>query len=386
MDAIRTEEHLKHAIHYIMQEWKTKGMVTGNSGMTPEEITETFFLTKKRYPSHGTREGYHYKFSFSEKEGISKEDALAFIQEWAEEYLGEDYDYVASVHHDRELTHMHLVFNSVKRSGGKYRYQKRDWNQVITPLTNRLCDKYGTGHLREKDKTLDYTPEKDWKGICQKDIDACLLKSRSYADFKTRLQTEYGYILREGVSKVHGVYLSLTPPGKPRAIRSYQLEGSYQPAELAERIYQRKETEEMPQKLEDEERKIFRILFRRGDILIANRFVPYIRYRDLTIYQQYFVKKVLRARSLYQRTNTTLKMHENSVRAIQRMMKDVQRLYQYPIRSERDLSELIQKFQEKEDKQKEVRHLKQMKEDYQEANRKKISNKEHEEKLKKGRK
>lgn len=120
MDTIKTEEHLKKAIPYIMNGKKTNGLHHSNSGVTPEQITDTFFMTKKRFPTRGNRQAYHYKFSFSKDEKISPEDAFAFIKEWVEGYFGDDYDFVCSVHQDRDHLHMHLIFNSVRRTGGKY--------------------------------------------------------------------------------------------------------------------------------------------------------------------------------------------------------------------------------------------------------------------------
>ena len=124
MDAIKTKEHLRKSIPYIFNERKTDGLCFSNAGVTPEQILDTFFLTKQLRPTHGTREGYHFKFSFSKDETIPAEQALEFVKEWTEEYLAGAYDYACSVHKDRDHMHMHLVFNSVSRSGGKYRYQK----------------------------------------------------------------------------------------------------------------------------------------------------------------------------------------------------------------------------------------------------------------------
>ncbi len=115
MDTIKTEEHLRKSIPYIMNEKKTEGLCFSNAGITPEQILDTFFLTKQMYPTHGIRQGYHFKFSFSKDETIAPEDALSFVREWVEEYLGDRYDYACSVHKDRDHMHMHLVFNSVAR-------------------------------------------------------------------------------------------------------------------------------------------------------------------------------------------------------------------------------------------------------------------------------
>ena len=139
-----------------MNEAKTKGLFYSNSGIKPEEILNMFKFTRENVKSHGNRLAYHYKFSFSKDETITPGKAMAFMREWVEQYLGDKYDYVFAVHSDRDHLHMHLIFNSVCREGGKYRYEKGDWDRIIKPLTNQLAEKYHTGPLREKDETLDY--------------------------------------------------------------------------------------------------------------------------------------------------------------------------------------------------------------------------------------
>lgn len=46
MDAIKTEEHLRKSIPYIMNEKKTGGLCFSNSGITSEQIVDTFFSDK----------------------------------------------------------------------------------------------------------------------------------------------------------------------------------------------------------------------------------------------------------------------------------------------------------------------------------------------------
>ncbi len=340
---IKTESHLKKAIAYIMKEHKAKGRTFSNSGITPEQIIDTFYLTKEMNPSHGEREGYHLKFSFSKDETISHDAALEFVKEWAEEYLGEDYDYVVAEHSDRELTHMHLVFNSVKRTGGKYHYDNREWKKMITPLTNRLCKKYGTGMLKEKDKKLDYSNPENWRGQVEKDMEECILHSHSYGDFKKRLQKEFHYALREGVSRIHGTYLALTPPGKARAIRTYQLKPGHMPAEIEAAIRERmQEQDQKGQALYQTgmQKELSCVMYRRKGSWAMIR-QKKISYKDMSPYQKYFARRVYQARHLYRRTNTPLKMHEQSVRAINRMMDELALTCKYNIRSERDLSGAI---------------------------------------------
>ena len=67
----------------------------------------------------------------------------------------------------------------------------------------------------------------------------------SYADFKRRMVQDHYYQLWEGVSREHGVYLALTPPGRGKAIRSYRLSEGYMSVDIDRRITsQRQERKE----------------------------------------------------------------------------------------------------------------------------------------------
>ena len=353
MDAIKTKEHLRKSIPYIFNERKTDGLCFSNAGVTPEQILDTFFLTKQLRPTHGTREGYHFKFSFSKDETIPAEQALEFVKEWTEEYLAGAYDYACSVHKDRDHMHMHLVFNSVSRSGGKYRYQKGDWEKVIRPLTNRLAEKYHTGSLKEKDPALDYSTDyekKDGKRIekeqVERDIDQCILESRSYADFKKRLVQDYDYQLREGVSREHGVYLALTPPGRGKAIRTYRLSEGYMPADIDRRIAS-KTADRVPVKRETAEKKNTKLDW------AMSRNYQFIPYKEMSEYQKAMVRQVLEARRLYQRTGTPLYIHERSVSILRKMKNETKQCGVYVKRREtrRVQKELIKTMQQRRKKQ-----------------------------------
>ena len=319
IDEIKTEKHLGKAISYIMNEEKAKGLSLSNSGISPEQITETFFLTKQLHPSRGNRQAYHYKFSFSKDEKIKAEDALKFIQEWVEEYLGDGFDYVYSVHQDREHMHMHLIFNSVCRDGGKFRHNNGDWNRIIRPLTNRIAIKYNTGLLKDKNPSLDYSKDyeqkKDgfsWKEKVQRDVDECISQSKSYREFKENMVIKFQYQLREGVSQEHGLYLSLTPQGKAKAIRTYRLDEGYMPVDIERKIagtYEKKENRYYAKRLD----------------WATSRNYTFIPYKELSEYQKQMVRKSLDARRMYARTGTSLQMHEQSVRAIRKMTKEGKR-------------------------------------------------------------
>lgn len=334
MDAIKTEEHLRKSIPYIMNEKKTGGLCFSNSGITSEQILDTFFLTKQIHPTLGTRQGYHFKFSFSKDETMEAEQALLFIKDWVDEYLAGNYDYACSVHEDREHMHMHLVFNSVSRKGGKYRYEKGDWENVIRPLTNCLAQKYHTGLLKEKNPALDYSTDYDKKKgnmtgreRVEQDMDECILLSKSYADFKNRMVRDFHYQLREGVSREHGVYLALTPPGRGKAIRTYRLSDGYMPVDIDRRI-NAKAGKSLLQKSGKRIQSASKLDW------AMSRNYQFVPYKEMSDYQKAMVRQVLEARRLYRRTGTPLYLHEQSVRVVQRMKKDTKQCGIYIKRKE----------------------------------------------------
>ena len=346
MDTIKTEEHLKKAIPYIMNEKKTNGLHYSNSGITPEQITDTFFMTKKRFPTRGNRQAYHYKFSFSKEEKISPEDAFAFIKEWVEGYFRDDYDFVCSVHQDRDHLHMHLIFNSVRRTGGKYHYKKGDWNRIIKPLTNHLADKYHTGHLKEKDETLDYSSDYkkrtngvDWRARVQSDMDQCISMSKSYSDFKRKMVSEFHYQLREGVSRDYGVYLSLMPPGKGKAVRSYRLDAGYMPVDIEAKIEGRYVMPEMDEIADfdmdsnkdsmESHTEISLVGQNRKLDWMMSRNYTFIPYQTLSDYQKALVRRTLEAKRMYRRAGTSLQLHEQSVRVIKGMIGEMREMGVY---------------------------------------------------------
>lgn len=348
MDNIKEEEHLQKAVPYILNEEKTKGLFYSNSGINADRILDTFKFTRDNVKTHGNRVAYHYKFSFSKDEKINANDALAFIRDWVEQYLGDDYDFVCAVHDDRDHLHMHLIFNAVCRTGGKYKYQKGDWERVIKPLTNSLAKKYHTGPIREKDEKLDYYNSKEkrmaWQEIIKRDIDKCISESKSYEDFKYRLINEYDYQLREGVSREHGVYLALTPPGKAKAVRTYQLGDDYMPSGIDLRIKGIDKTEYKniinPDKDED-----YKAIYK-YEIWYISRPTSFIPYNHLSKYQQYYVRKMLDAQRLYKGTGSSMKMKERASRAIKGMSEDASFICRMNIRSEKELHKIMEDLSE----------------------------------------
>lgn len=176
----------------------------------------------------------------------------------------------------------------------------------------------------------------DWQARVQDDIERCIGMSKSYCDFKRKMISEFHYQLREGVSKDYGVYLSLMPPGKGRAVRSYRLDAGYMPADIEAKIEGRYVVPEVDGIREfDMDSHRNSVKLGRGVSVkdqnkkldwMMSRNYTFIPYQTLSAYQKALVRRTLDAKRLYRRTGTSLQMHEQSVRTIRRMvgeMKDM---------------------------------------------------------------
>ena len=141
--------HLRNAITYIMNPEKTENglWVTGNCGITSDEIYNAMMETKNVFQKKWGRQGYHFVISFPPGETDEK-TCFSIGKEFCENYFGDRYEYVMAVHNDHEHMHCHIVFNSVGRlDGSKYRYVDGDWEKYIQPLTDSLALKHGLSKL-----------------------------------------------------------------------------------------------------------------------------------------------------------------------------------------------------------------------------------------------
>lgn len=246
--------HLKNAIDYILdvahggEKTDFGQYVGGNSGTDADEILENFLDTKRFFGKPDGRQGYHFVVSFPPGT-TDKETAYAVIQQWCEEYLGADYDYVFALHTDTDHLHGHIVFNSVRRTDGyKYHYQKGDWEKYIQPITDRICEAHGLEPLtfdEEERVGVSYASwaekkkEKiNWSNIIRADIDHAISHAESFEDFTVRME-QMNYTIRLGRSKEFGNYFTYSfhdEEGKVHSRRSYKLPPGYKPEEVANRI------------------------------------------------------------------------------------------------------------------------------------------------------
>ena len=279
--------HLARAIKYIMNPAKTADgiWVGGNCGNTAEECYFSMMQTKEDWDKTDGRQGYHIVLSFPPGEG-NEATVYEVAKEFCEEYLGNGYEYVFSVHNDQPHLHAHIVFNSVNRlTGGKYHYNNGDWEKNIQPVTDRICEKYGLSQLTyEKAERIGRTYAEHlaneegrptWEKIIKGDIDFAVTRSKDLTDFK-ECMTAMGYELKTGHSEKHGDYITYIAPGegdsRHRSKRDYRMGEGYTLGDIARRLESPKE--EQPTKRH-----------RADDMLVSRLGRPLSRFQVMATYR-----------------------------------------------------------------------------------------------------
>ena len=141
-------KHLANGLRYIMNPEKTEhGRYVCGHNCIPEQALSQMVDTKRHFGKLDKRQGYHFILSFEEDE-VSEEEAFQVVGEFVTEFLGKDFEAVYAVHNDTDHIHGHIIFNSVRcTTGYKYDYKNRDWENIIQPLTNRICKEHGLSVL-----------------------------------------------------------------------------------------------------------------------------------------------------------------------------------------------------------------------------------------------
>lgn len=208
-------KHLKQALNYIQNPDKTEERVlVGGINCLPETAFEQMMETKQIFGKTDKRQGYHIIISFPPGEA-TEEQAFEITRRFAEEFLGEQYEVVYSVHTDKEHKHGHIVWNSVDmQNGRKYEYKKGDWKYKIQPITNKLCKEYGLSIMpAEYSKEPKNLPRKEWefeqtfKEMILRDAKCCASYAGSMEHFEF-LMKRLGYDFKKNE------YLTVKMPGR----------------------------------------------------------------------------------------------------------------------------------------------------------------------------
>ena len=254
---------LKSALKYICNPDKA-ALIGGNAGQSPDRAYSVMKRNKEYWNKPGGSAGFHYVISFPPGSKVDVNTAAAIGEDFTQELLGERYYYTYAVHTDQKHMHVHIVFDSVAiDDGAKYHSPKGDWEKRIQPISDRVCQKHGLPPLEygEDRKFVDYgewvsRKEKErfnrkhpedsprevkkkwenshpyinhWFDLIRDDIDEAILRSPSYSSFLKYMES-LEYTVRDGK------YLSLTPKGRARAVRSLRLGKGYSKEEIQQRI------------------------------------------------------------------------------------------------------------------------------------------------------
>jgi len=270
-------DSMAKAINYVLNPKKTDGgRLTGSINCLKHTALNDMIETKQLYGKDSgdkrDRQVYHYTISWSPEEKITSEEALELIREFAEEYLGNDYEAVYSVHNDHDHIHGHLVFNSVNmRDGKKFRYEDGDWAKKIQPLVDKICASHGyhtlfddTGmtleeHDEERKKKNSRSTQRkrrentehksnsnnryhkdddekySWNDHIRADIDYAILNASQFDEFEYLLE-DMGYQIKYGTSEKYGKTMKVKAPGMDIYRRTYALGSEYTVKSIEERI------------------------------------------------------------------------------------------------------------------------------------------------------
>lgn len=198
---------LHRSLLYIVNPIKTDGgvLVGGINVMPDAELAyEQMCETKQIFGKELGRQGYHVVLSCPVGEG-DPQTMYQLTQEFIEEYLKDRYEALFAVHVDKGHLHSHIVFNSVSMIDGyKYQYTKGDWKNIIQPITNSLCKKYGWSVIlpeyvkdSERMNRGEYEYQKSLKEVMLSDVEYCMSNAENMDEFIWNLK-ELGYEVKQG--------------------------------------------------------------------------------------------------------------------------------------------------------------------------------------------
>lgn len=277
-------KHLINALEYITNPEKTKSglYVAGvNCPANAKGAYVQMSQTKKQLNSNGSRQAYHFILSCPPNEG-TPEIMMELTKKFLEEYLKDDYEVLYAVHDNTEKVHSHIIFNSVSfRTGKKYRYENGDWEKIIQPIVNKLCEEYGLSKLDIEESKEEKKREKGQRKKLQEDIDAAIEKSNSYDEFLNYMGEKY---------KIkYGKYLAMKSETGKQYIRVKSIGDIYSEDMIKLRIalktgYMKKYSYAYNKKI-----KFFRADY---------NFLKKLKYKKMNSYQKWLLKKYIRQKKI----------------------------------------------------------------------------------------
>lgn len=169
---------------------------------------EEMMITKKTYNKTDGILGFHAYQSFGENE-VTPEIAHQIGVQLASEMWGSRFEVVVSTHQNTKHIHNHFVINSVSFKDGKKYYDNHINYARMRRLSDDLCAEYGLSVISEKETKgglfynnfyNNYIEHSDYYEKIREDIDFAILKSYSYNNFLTVLESMgYKVIIKNNI-------------------------------------------------------------------------------------------------------------------------------------------------------------------------------------------
>lgn len=331
---------MSKAIAYILNPEKTdEKLLVSSYGCASETAAREFEWTRKIAEQKGMNPvriiARHVIQSFEVGE-VTPELAHEIGKQFADEILGEKYEYVLTTHIDKDHVHNHLIFNAVDFVDyHAYKSYKRIYYDM-REVSDRLCKENGLSVIPpSQNKGMgykEYTEAKrgtSWKQKLKQTIDRLVITAKDYDDF-LRLMQEAGYEIKTGK------YISFRAEGQERFTRSKTIGENYTEERIKERIAgrtprrsQRQTTPKGISLIGDIQERI-RLIDSKGYehkakltiLKEAARTLNYLTENNLLQYAD-LEKKVEDIHSSYDRTGKELKGVEARLREVQPLIKNI---------------------------------------------------------------
>ena len=141
-----TKSHgaMRNVLEYVLRDEKVKegyvfieGPYAGDS-ISYDEVYQTWIREKQIWDKDSGRMYAHNIISFHKDEKVTPEEVLEIGKAYAEKFFS-GYQYVISVHQDKDHLHCHIVVNSVSYVDGRKLHQTKKDLEKQKEFTNDLC-------------------------------------------------------------------------------------------------------------------------------------------------------------------------------------------------------------------------------------------------------
>ena len=195
---------LRKAIAYIMHPAKTdNGRYVETYGCSPfdaNQIAQDFEEVRKMGTSRGSVLAQHMIQSFRPGE-VTPEQAMEIGKKTADAFFKGKYQYVISVHLDKEHLHCHVIANNISfdnfRSFEYQENQNKKAKENLMKISDAICQEYGLSVIENPEHGKGKSHYEwdmarqglSWKAKLKNEIDQTIMESNSFEDFLEKCKT-----------------------------------------------------------------------------------------------------------------------------------------------------------------------------------------------------